>query len=96
MTDTTRDLTFGDTDLDDGDFDQFDDGNATRCTWNESVCVDKPTQFVVFAEHAGGGDAQLFCARHYVLTLAELLELHLPECPGDLNDHILRHGSLDA
>lgn len=89
MTNVTNELAFGDT-----GFDEFDDGDSTRCTWNECVCTETPTHYVVFAEHAGGGDAQLFCARHYVLTLAQLIELHLPECSGGLGDHVLRYGSL--
>lgn len=89
MTDVTNELAYGDT-----DFDDFGDGDNTRCTWDECVCTETPTHYVVFAEHAGGGDAQLFCARHYVLTLAQLIELHLPECSGGLGDHVLRYGSL--
>lgn len=89
MTNAIHELGFGDT-----DFDKLDDGDSTRCTWNECVCTESPTHYVVFAEHAGGGDAQLFCARHYVLTLAQLIELHLPECSGSFSDHVLRYGAL--
>ncbi|WP_230010768.1 hypothetical protein, partial [Microbacterium sp. Bi128] len=43
----------------------------TRCLWDKSVCVDPPTHFVTL-ELADGTNAEVFCIRHYVLTLARL------------------------
>ena len=64
-----------------------------RCLWDESVCTDTPTHFVTF-EEAGGASADVFCVRHYVLTLARLCQLHLPDCAGDFAGHVASHGEL--
>ena len=68
----------------------FGDG---RCLWDESVCVDAPTHFVTW-ELAEGKDAEVFCVRHYVLTLAHLCQVHLPVCEGDFAGHVEGHGKL--
>lgn len=67
-------------------------GNS-RCLWDESVCVDKPTHFVTFAQ-AHGAEAEVFCVRHYVLTLAKLCQVHLPECDGGFRGHVLHRGAI--
>ncbi|CEA09685.1 hypothetical protein BN1051_03057 [Arthrobacter saudimassiliensis] len=82
----TRDDTISDTGLDAG-------FGAGRCVWDESVCVDKPTHFVT-SNVVGGAAAEVYCLRHYVLTLAGLCELHLPNCEGDFSGHVLSHGEL--
>jgi hypothetical protein len=64
-----------------------------RCLWDETVCTDTPTHFVTF-EEADGASADLFCVRHYVLTLARLCQIHLPECAGGFAGHVARHGEL--
>lgn len=51
---------------------------AGRCLWDETVCTDTPTHFVTF-EEADGASADVFCVRHYVLTLARLCQIHLPD-----------------
>ncbi len=66
---------------------------AGRCMWGESVCVDTPTHFVT-QEHADGVDAEVFCVRHYVLTLAHLCQVHLPDCAGGFAGHVTSHGEL--
>ena len=85
-----------------------DGGPSPRCMWDEFVCARSPERFVVFSEapkaqdDAGdqdGDDAadrvtELFCTRHYVLTLAQLLELHLPHCAGDVADHVTAFGKV--
>lgn len=67
--------------------------NAGRCLWDESVCTDTPTHFVTFTE-TGGATSDVFCVRHYVLALARLCQLHLPDCPGDFAGHVTSHGEL--
>lgn len=69
------------------------DFGAGRCLWDDSVCVDKPTHFVTL-ETAGGADAEVFCFRHYVLTLARLCQIHIPACEGDFAGHVASHGKL--
>ena len=34
------------------------------------------------------GLAFAFCPRYYLLTLAELVEVHVPTCNGSLTDHL--------
>ena len=69
------------------------DFGSVRCLWDESVCVDAPTHFVSL-ELADGRDAEVFCLRHYVLTLARMCEIHLPQCEGDFGGHVSGHGEL--
>ncbi|MCQ2001467.1 hypothetical protein [Arthrobacter zhaoxinii] len=69
------------------------DFGSLRCLWPESVCVDPPTHFVA-QELADGRDAEVFCVRHYVLTLARICEVHLPLCEGDFAGHVDSHGEL--
>lgn len=69
------------------------DFSSFRCLWPESVCVDPPTHFVS-QELADGRDAEVFCLRHYVLTLARLCEVHLPLCEGGFAGHVDSHGEL--
>lgn len=69
------------------------DFGSLRCLWPESVCVDPPTHFVAH-ELADERDAEVFCVRHYVLTLARICEVHLPLCEGDFAGHVDSHGEL--
>lgn len=64
-----------------------------RCLWDDAVCVDPPTHFI---NHEGveGTFAEVFCVRHYVLTLARMCQLHLPDCPGPFDGHVAAHGEL--
>lgn len=55
----------------------FSDPGSGRCLWDETVCVDTPIHFVAFSEHYGD-TAEVFCLRHYVLTLTRLCQIHLP------------------
>lgn len=66
---------------------------AGRCLWPESVCVDPPTHYISH-ETADGTEAEVYCLRHYVLSLASLCEMHLPGCDGDFPGHVAGHGSL--
>lgn len=67
-------------------------GNS-RCMWDDAVCVDLPTHFINHQQDEGTS-AELFCVRHYVLTLARLCQLHLPDCPGPFDGHVAGHGEL--
>lgn len=74
-------------------------GPRPRCHWDESVCTRTPEHVVVFTvasddDAAGEAEAEPYCPRHYVLTLARLLELHLPACSGSAHDHVVRVGRL--
>lgn len=67
--------------------------DAGRCLWDESVCIDTPTHFVTF-DQADGATAEVYCVRHYVLTLAHLCQVHLPECAGNFASHVAQRGEL--
>lgn len=66
---------------------------AGRCLWDESVCVDTPTHFVTQLQ-SEGTEAEVFCVRHYVITLARMCQLHLPDCEGPFEGHVADHGEL--
>lgn len=66
---------------------------AGRCLWDDSVCTDPPTHYVTLRQSEGTA-AELYCVRHYVLTLARLCQLHLPGCEGPLDAHVAGHGEL--
>jgi hypothetical protein len=67
-----------------------------RCMWDESVCLQSPDRFIVFAGAGDGSAASTFCGRHYVLTLEYLRQVHLPHCPEShmVSHHIVRWGTL--
>jgi hypothetical protein len=71
-------------------------GPQPRCMWGESVCGESPDRYIVFAASDEGGSVGTYCGRHYVLTLAYQVEVHLPHClhGGDVADHIVRWGLL--
>ena len=52
-----------------------------------------PTHFVTMETHCGA-DAEMYCVRHYVLTLARLCQVHLPSCEGGFTGHVSGHGKL--
>lgn len=84
-----------DVELDDPDIDLGLDGDGDRaqCEWGEELCGEEPTHFVV----SGPTDAPhtaLYCARHYGLTLAFLLEVHLATCEEPVAAHARRFGAL--
>ena len=64
------------------------DSGGVSCAWFESVCTMPVTYRIV------QGEAAYYCARHYVLTLAELVEVHLPGCPGSAHDHVSAYGPI--
>lgn len=66
-----------------------------RCLWNDTVCTEAPTHHIT---HPAVGDeqadARTFCLRHYVLTLAEHLEVHSKHCGETVRSHFAAHGPL--
>lgn len=62
------------------------------CRWDESVCTSSPEYRVVRGSH-GSQEADdtpvvdVYCARHYALELARLVDVHLHECPFGAADH---------
>lgn len=88
--------------LDHGDID-IDlpaEGQRPRgCDWNESVCTDTPTHTIVVPDHdedASGPHASTYCARHYAVSLAELLTLHVQQCSGGVREHLSAYGEISA
>lgn len=61
-----------------------------RCQWDTSVCAQSPTHYVAW----GHASVNTYCVRHYVLVLAQLLELHLLFCPGTVHDHLRKYGPI--
>lgn len=69
------------------------DGGGSRCHWDEDVCTETPTHYILYPTD-DGTEALTYCARHHGLTLAVLLELHLPRCSGSVADHLAGFGML--
>lgn len=72
-----------------------------RCSWGESVCTASVEYRIRRrageddAEPAAGGEVELFCPRHYVLSLARLLEVHEAECGRPATEHLADYGPLN-
>lgn len=63
------------------------------CLWDESVCTRTPTHRVVPPAHNLHHDEPtILCARHYALTMARLVIVHLPGCDAPLAEHVVAHG----
>lgn len=58
-----------------------------NCQWHESVCTDPAVGYLVYPD-----DSEVFCLRHYTLSLAQLVEAHVPFCPLSLSEHLIRFG----
>lgn len=69
--------------------------SGRRCTWPDSVCSELPTHYV---RHPSVRPDELtirfLCERHFVLTLAELVEVHLPQCDAAASDHVEGFGTI--
>lgn len=85
----------------------IDDGSTTlahaggpenpRCQWFYAICTQTPTHHISGPQDDDGiaSSVELYCARHYVLTLARHLEVHGPTCEhGGLAEHISDYGAL--
>lgn len=66
-----------------------------RCDWRDSVCLESPG--FVIAPRGWKEDPslqELYCERHYVLSLARLKDIHMHDCNGPLSAHAERYGPL--
>ena len=66
----------------DGDF-------RGTCQWHEDVCTQSPAAYV-----SSSNDTDVYCLRHYTLTLSQLAEVHLLSCPESLGQHVASYGRL--
>lgn len=66
----------------DGDF-------RGTCQWHEDVCTQSPDAYV-----SSANDTEVYCLRHYTLTLSQLAEVHLLSCMSSLSEHITAYGRL--
>lgn len=65
------------------------------CQWSEGVCTETPTHYMTWlGTDEDDALVQVHCTRHHVLEMAELIELHLPECLGSLRDHLADWGEI--
>lgn len=69
-------------------------GETPSCEWNESVCLHASENMIIYTGSTDKNEVLTYCARHYVLTLAELLEVHLPGCNNPVTDHVRSFGSI--
>lgn len=75
----------------------FDGDRPRGCRWDESVCTAAPEYRVVRGDHGHdheAPDVDAYCARHYALELARLVEVHLPDCEGSAAAHVSAHGRI--
>lgn len=70
------------------------EGVGAVCHWGRSVCALPPQWYVTWNEPAGEPAVELFCQRHYVLTLDWMLTVHRAECHLPLADHVVARGQL--
>jgi len=95
--------------LTDGGFPPIDDDNhpqRSQCDWVDSVCTETPTHRIVWvsaresdtdeSEYIPLDDPSLFCARHYAVWLARLVESHNNDIYCDIPpfDHIYQYGKI--
>lgn len=70
-------------------------GPKPRCMWDETVCTEIPTHHITHpAVDEDEAVARTFCIRHYVLTLAEHVEVHTTQCNGTVENHFAAYGPL--
>ena len=83
------------------DLDTAEEVENPRCSWDESVCTASVEYRIRWqareseAEPAAGGEVELLCPRHYVLSLARLLEVHEAECGHTAAEHLAGYGPLN-
>lgn len=73
---------------------EFDGDRPQGCLWDRSVCTDPPTHQVTYASREEP-EVYTFCARHYTLELAYLVEVHMPSCTNPLSEHVTSYGRID-
>ena len=70
------------------------DGLGAHCCWDHP-CARTPTHYVVWPGRRGAHPrASTFGARHYVLALAEMIEVHTATCAAPPSAHVVDHGPL--
>ena len=72
----------------------WSDSGRPNCQWSEGVCTESPTHYLTWRGPSEEGTVAVHCVRHHVLTLAELLELHLRECGASLDEHLAAWGEI--
>lgn len=73
------------------------DGGNLRCTWDDSVCTDTVEYRLEYIPRAGEttGEFETYCPRHYVLSLAKMLEDHDRFCNIPIIQHLRSYGPLE-
>lgn len=80
-------------------------GGSRGCEWDESVCTNAPTHRMRMGVHLSPGDAEklrvepgpevsTFCARHYVIALRLLIDVHLRICDLPISAHVTEFGEV--
>ena len=79
------------------EFDEPGDGGNLRCEWSKSVCADSVEYRLEYLPLEGQdtGDFYTYCPRHYVLTLAGMLENHDHHCTVPIIQHLRSYGPLE-
>lgn len=70
-------------------------GRPRGCMWMGSICMESPTHQITIP-HGETEVPQAFCERHYVLTMRHLVDVHLPECQGEVASHALSYGPIEG
>lgn len=73
---------------------QFEAGEAPSCEWHKDVCLEASEHKIIYLLPKGEEEVLTFCARHYVLALADFLEVHLPGCVDPGMGHLRSFGSI--
>ena len=76
-----------------------DDGGWRHrgCDWDEYPCGEMPTHAVstISAGHEDHShEPSIFCKRHYVLTMLEIVEVELPQWGVSARELIEKHGPI--
>lgn len=70
------------------------DGGDSVCMFPDGLCVMPATHALVLPSDELGVIEYRYCARHYVLILAEFLDVHVPTCPSPIVDHYVAFGEI--
>lgn len=74
----------------------FGSGSGPRCGWTRSVCLDSSDYYVQYPSFQEGvANKEFYCQRHYVLTLANLAQVHIPVCDAALWQHLEGFGKIE-
>lgn len=82
------------------DLPEIDDpgkGRNLRCSWPASVCtetVEYRIEYLPLPDQQTG-DFFTYCPRHYVLSLAQLLENHDTFCDIPISQHLKSYGRVE-